>query len=95
MEEADLDTGADPRAVVDTSASAVEDSLEEEVVVVAVVDIAVAVARLRLSHSSIPQLLFLISSQTRKHHSLASFQPQASADKPYKAIHHIIIKKFD
>ena len=93
--EADLDTEADPRAVVDTSASAVEDSLEEEVVVVAAVDIAVAVAKLKLSHSSIPQLLSLISSQTRKHHSLASFQPQASADKPYKAIHHIIIKKFD
>ena len=45
--EADLDTGADPRAAVDTSASAVEDSLEEEVAVVAV-DIAVAVARLKL-----------------------------------------------
>ena len=46
--EADLDTGADPRAAVDTSASAVEDSLEEEVVVVVVVDIAVAVARSKL-----------------------------------------------
>ena len=47
--EADLDTGADPRAAVDTSASAVEDSLEEEVVVVVVVvDIAVVVARSKL-----------------------------------------------
>lgn len=83
---ADLGADLDLRgAAGDTQTAAAGDILET---VVGVFDIAVAGARSRRSLSSTPQLLSPISSQTRRHHSLASFPPQASADKPEELLTH-------